>query len=177
LFTVAENVAYPRIWSRWLKAGDEVTYLIAYTEGPYGQKSLIVEKLDPTVYGGDAYHDLGMCHKHFTDDEFCPLTWDECGWRHWLPDQIEERWVDPTWLAKKWEQGLKPTMAPDHPHVRYEGVRRYYADMTYLEISGEMFLENVEVADAQWPEDGRRGADAWRSSRVEELKRRDTGWR
>jgi hypothetical protein len=165
--TRLKGMPHPRIWCRWLNTSDEVRYLIAYTEGRYGQKTLVVEKLDPEVYGGDAYHDLGMCKKHFTNGQSCPLTWETCPWRHWLRDQVEERWVDPVWLAKMREQGLRPMSAPDYPYRRYEGVRRYYADGTYFESSREKFPENVRASDAQGQRDGRGslgGDDPWRGA-------------
>lgn len=126
--TQAQPKAYPAFWSRWQICSD-ITHLIGYIDGHDGMKfALRVEKLEPKTYGGDVYHDLGLCKKHFTAGPTCPFGWEECPFRHWAIEQFEEAWVDPNWLASVRRMDRGPSQAPDHPLTRYLGRERILWD-------------------------------------------------
>ncbi len=127
---------YPLNWSRW--AGDlGIDSGLAHLDNPDGTKETVkVEKLDPSVYGGDKYHDLGLCKQHFTKGTHCPVPWEHCPLRHWAIEWHEQRWVKPSWLKEVREMDLRPRLSPDNRALGYKGLPRLYVDGVTLRAHG-----------------------------------------
>jgi len=133
---------YPMVWSRWLKC-DEATFRVVQV----GDKTFRIEKLDPKVYG-DAHHDLGFCKAHMTKGMSCALGWEQCPYRHWEPEQIEEPWINRKWLKSIRDLDRGPRMPPDAPHTRYEGRARHFYNGGSFSSSRKA---NTSLEDAQVP--------------------------
>ncbi len=79
---VSSKLEYPMHWSRWSISNEESVHS-TLTDEIGLKRSFRIYKLDPRVYGGDEYHDLGLCRAHFTKSEICCLSWELCPFRHW----------------------------------------------------------------------------------------------
>lgn len=119
---------FPRKWSRWANFGDRA-YIM--------WEGVRYEVEDPRWYGGDKYHNLGLCRKAWSlkRGEKCEKTWQTCPLRHWWFEGTED-WVDEGFIAKHGKKSM-PATWPDHPHERYEGVARLRADNTTFSSSRE----------------------------------------
>ncbi|KAF1852167.1 uncharacterized protein K460DRAFT_392287 [Cucurbitaria berberidis CBS 394.84] len=154
----SQSPTYPKIWSRWMNCSEAKSLISNIDQADGMQTGLRVYKLEPNEYGGDVFHDLGLCKAHHTKGKTCPLSWESCPYRHWAIDQIEEQWVKPSWLAQMRQMGRRPFVAPDNAHTRYQGLSRQFASGVWFQSSCEKFPE-VPVAPqlATWSTVGSSG--------------------
>ncbi|KAF2637114.1 hypothetical protein P280DRAFT_472631 [Massarina eburnea CBS 473.64] len=130
---------YPSEWSKWEGYDSRVLWVCEQMDQQPLPKPIVVEKMVPEIYNGDKKHDLGLCLKHYTKGDQCPLTWMQCPLRHCLPDETEEVWMDKGFLdfVRKFIKG--PALY-DSPKENYNGRPRERED-------GTMFSRRVNDSD------------------------------
>jgi hypothetical protein len=115
-------------WTRWQNyAGIPKTLTTKYEGGSRNDeviknangKDASATKMASEEYGGVSGMDVGFCDNHTRGK--CDLSWEECPFRHWGPEPIEQRWMLVKFLKAYLANGRGPYLPPDNPHSKYSG--------------------------------------------------------